>query len=309
MENLFDILEREHALDPERPIVIIGHIQPDGDCVGSSLGLHNLLKFNYGWDSTVVNQKIDKLNFLGEWTLPGNVEYGHTLVVQVDNSVSNRSADPDFMKADTVIKVDHHIVMESYGKYNIEKQISSCCEIIAEEAIAHGLKFNEDAARCLYTGMVTDTGKFQYPGVNASTMRTAAVLLEAGFDMPDLISHLNSRTMEDVKFIAEAYNLVQQTEKGVLWSYVKQEVIDRYNLTPGQVSGALQTLRDVEGHPVHVLFADLGDKIRVEFRSDRVKLNQVATMFGGGGHAFAAGCRLDDASEIPAVLRELDKLI
>lgn len=305
--NAFEIIEREITKYPKT--VIIGHIQPDGDCVGASLGLKYLIEDNYGVSPVVVNQAISRFEFLGAWTLPGNVDYSDAFVIQVDNSTRERSADPEFMGAPSILKIDHHIVMDSYGHENIEELLSSCCEIIASHAMARNLKISQDAARCLYAGMVTDTGRFAYPSVGPDTLRIAARLLDTGFDMSFLIARINERTMDNVQFMAHAYSQLRISEKGVLYMYVTQDVIDRFHLTPDMVSEALSCMRDIKDHPIFVLFADLNGKVRVEFRSDRIKINQVAVAFGGGGHAFACGARLDDSSMIPDVVRELEKYL
>ena len=164
-----------------------------------------------------------------------------------------------------------------------------------------------DAARALYTGMVTDTGSFSYSGVDSRTLAVASRLLESGFDLPLLMSLIKRRSLESVKFARYCYDNLQISEGGIPWLYIRQDVIDRFNLTPDKVSGALSCLRDIEGHPIYVLFADLADKIRVEFRSDRISIVDVAVKFGGGGHKCACGARLSSADTIPDVIRELEK--
>ena len=305
--NAFDIIEREIRKYPKT--VIIGHIQPDGDCIGSSLGLKYLIKDNWGVEATVINQKIDRLSFLGCWDEAGSAAYENTFVIQVDNSTRERSADPAFIKAPAILKIDHHIVMDSYGNWNIEEQLSSCCQIIASHAIEKGLKISKQAAAALYTGMVTDTGRFSYTGVDGKTLAVASRLLETGFDMPAIISLLSRRDMNSVEYTKYCYENMKISKGGVVWLYVKQEIIDRFGLTPDKVSSALDTLRDIEGHPVFVLFADLEGKIRVEFRSDRIRIVDAAVKFGGGGHECACGARLESAQQIPAVIEELEKYV
>ena len=303
--NAFDIIEKESRKHART--VIVGHIQPDGDCTGSSLGLKYLLKDNYGIDAAVVNQRLDSMSFLGTWDSPGSVDYSDAFVIQVDNSTRERSADTAFITAPAVLKIDHHIVVDSYGDWNIEEQLSSCCQIIAEHAIEKNLVISRDAAMALYTGMVTDTGSFSYTGVDSRTLAVASRLLESGFDLPLLMSQIKRRSLESVEFTKYCYDNLQISEGGIPWLYVRQDVIDRFNLTPDKVSGALSCLRDIEGHPIYVLFADLADKIRVEFRSDRISIVDVAVKFGGGGHKCACGARLSSADTIPDVIRELEK--
>ena len=274
--NAFEIIEREIARHSST--VIIGHIQPDGDCMGSSFGLFHLIRDNYGIEPVIVNQPIRRFDFLGKWNAPRSVDYADAFVIQVDNSTRERSADPSFISAPAILKIDHHLVVDSYGSWNIERQTSSCCQIIAEEAIEAGLVISPMAAQALYMGMVTDTGRFAYSGVDERTLEVASLLLATGFDMPALISRIEMRSLDTVRFLAQCYNDMQ-----------------------------ISVMRDIEGHPIFVLFADLDDRIRVEFRSDRIRIVDVAVKFGGGGHPCACGARLDSPDMIAQVIEELGK--
>lgn len=305
--NLFDIIEEQ--LPKAGKVVIIGHIQPDGDCMGSSFGLYHLIRDNYNVEAAIVNQPISRFSFLGTWSAPGTVDYSDAFAIQVDNSTRERSADPGFMASRAVLKIDHHIVVDSYGMWNVEEQLSSCCQIIAHHAVEKGLKISQQAAQALYMGMVTDTGRFAYSGVDSETLRIASILLSTGFDMPQLISRLNRRSTNLLEYTIYCYKNLCFSQKGVIWLYVKQDVIDRYGLTPDMVSCALETMRDVEGHPIFVLFADLNGRIRVEFRSDRIRIVDAAVKFGGGGHECACGARLDSPDQIPLVVAELEKYL
>lgn len=303
--NAFDIIA--HQITRWGKVVIIGHIQPDGDCMGSSFGLAHIIQDNWGIKPIIVNQPIRRYDFLGSWQLPGTVDFSDAFAIQVDNSTRTRSADPAFMTSPAILKIDHHIVVDSYGHWNVEQQLSSCCQIIAGQAFEKGLTISPEAAQALYMGMVTDTGRFAYSGVDATTLSIASRLLETGFDMPSLISRIDMRSMSSVSFIGWCYSQLQISDGGIPWLYVTQETIDRYSLSPDMVSEALSVMRNIEGHPIYVLFADLGDKVRVEFRSDGIEIVDVAVKFGGGGHKFACGARLETSGMIPDVIRELEK--
>lgn len=302
--NAFDIIEKE--IGRHAKTVVIGHIQPDGDCLGSSMGIAKIIEDNWGVRPVVVNQPIARFSFMGKWTLPGQTDYSDAFVIQVDNSTRDRSADPSFMEAPAILKIDHHLVVDSYGHWNVEEILSSCCEIIARHAFEKGLEITPEAASFLYTGMVTDTGRFAFSGVNADTLMTASKLVATGFDMPALISRLDMRSMDSARYAAHCCENLQISEGGVLWLYVPDEVQRRFNLSVDQVSEALGVMRGIEGHPVWVLFSDLDGKIRVELRSDRINIVEVARAFGGGGHACACGARLSGPGQIPDVVKALE---
>ena len=305
--NAFDIIEKE--VKSHAKTVIIGHIQPDGDCMGSSFGLAHIIEDNYGIKPIIVNQAIRRFDFLGKWTLPGEADYSDAFAIQVDNSTRERSADPSFMSAPAVLKIDHHIVVDSYGTWNIEEQLSSCCQIIAQHAIGKALKISPAAAEALYMGMVTDTGRFAYSGVDAATLSVASRLLSTGFDMPLLMQRIDRRSLDELSFMGWCYQNLAISEGGVPWLYVPQEIIERHHLSPDMVSQALSVMRNIEGHPVYVLFADLEGKVRVEFRSEGIDIVAVAVAFGGGGHKCACGARIAEAGMIPAVVKALEAYV
>lgn len=101
--NAFEIIEREITKYPKT--FVIGHIQPDGDCIGASLGLKYLIEENYGDPPIAVNQMIARFDFLGSWRQPGSVDYPDAFVIHVDNSARKRSADPLFMAASSILKI------------------------------------------------------------------------------------------------------------------------------------------------------------------------------------------------------------
>lgn len=303
MNTLFEKVKKYNK------IYILGHVKPDGDCYGSSLGLKEIIKENFQKEAIVLNQKSEALAFLGECHDPSDIDFEGSLAIQVDTANKERSCNSAFMKADYVIKIDHHVVVDSYGDFNIERQISSCAELIATLAVENDLVINKEAAKCLYTGIFTDTGRFFFPGVNGNTHRMVAKLLDTGFDMNELHAQLSYRDFDILAYQAYVYANIKSTAKGVLYLYVDRKNIERLGLSNEQVGGAISEMSMIRNHPIWVLFYEMEDVIRVRLRSDRIKLNQVAEMFNGGGHFYASGATLYAKKDVEKVLAKLDELL
>ena len=198
-------------------IFIFRHIRPDGDCVGSSKGLCEILRLSFPEkDIRVVDwQKCDYLAFLDiEEESVADELYTDALAVVIDTATSDRISNQKFNLCREIVKIDHHIPVEDYGVINwVEEHSSSACEMIARFYLEFKdqLKINERAATLIYTGMVTDSGRFRFRSVSGATMRAAAVMLEAGIDTDRLYANLYIDDFDQLKFKAHVYKNMKQT--------------------------------------------------------------------------------------------------
>lgn len=136
----------------------------------------------------------------------------------VDTGSSDRISNPNFSLCRELVKIDHHPNVEPYAPTLwVEEDCSSCCEMIAAlaETFPETLKLDAQAAACLYLGMVTDSGRFRFPGVNGDTLRRAAFLMDAGVDTERLYARLYLREFDSFRFEAWVYDRLQRTENGV----------------------------------------------------------------------------------------------
>ena len=158
-------------------IIIVRHVRPDGDCIGSSFGLREILKASFPDKKiySVGDGMPEYLGFLGKEDNISEDIYKESLVIVVDTATSKRIASPLYNQGKKVIKIDHHIPVDDYGYINyVREDYPACCQIIADLALTFpsDLVLNEQAAKCLYTGLVTDTGRFRFRSVNSKTMRS-----------------------------------------------------------------------------------------------------------------------------------------
>ena len=286
-----------------KKIGISGHIRPDGDCVGSCVGLGQYIRENYS-DKTVdiyLKDIPESFHFLkGTETILESVddeEKVYDLFISLDCGDTDRLeySKTLFNKAKHTFCVDHHISNIGFADVNhIVPEASSTSELV------YGLldeeKISQNVAEALYLGIVHDTGVFQYSCAGPETFRVAANLLEKGIDGPKII--------EDT-FYAKSYaqNLVmgRALMESILFlngtgiaSYIRRDVMDFYGVGPKDLEGIVSQLRVTEGVEVAVFMYELKqNEFKVSLRSkEKIDVSKIAQYFGGGGHMRAAGCDL-----------------
>ena len=232
--------------------------------------------------------------------------------IVIDTASEARISNKKYTLCKELIKIDHHIPLENYGDIMwVEEHRSSACEMIADFYITFSdeLKIDKEAATYIYTGMVTDSGRFKYEGVNGETLRCAAVLLDQGIDTETLYANLYLEAFGYLKFKAEIYRRMQITENGVAYIYVDRAMQQEFNLTLEQASACVGTLDSIRGAIAWMVFIENGDaenSIRVRLRSRFVAINPIAEKYRGGGHAMASGATVYSWDEAEQLLRDAD---
>ena len=306
------ILEKIREYDR---IMIFRHVRNDGDCVGASKGLKAIILATWPEKEVyLIDQDTSAyLAFLGPEDEPVADElYTDALGIVVDTASEARISNKKYKLCKELIKIDHHIPLENYGNLQwVEEERSSCCEMIVAfcDTFRDTLKINSQAATYLYTGMVTDSGRFRYDGVNGNTMRCAAVLLDVGVDTDTLFARLYLEAFEYLKFKAHIYQRMQITPNGVAYIYIDKAMQEEFGLSLEQASACVGTLDSIRGCIAWMVFIENGDaqgSIRVRLRSRFVHINGIAEKYHGGGHACASGATVYSIEEMHQLLKEAD---
>lgn len=293
-------------------ILIHGHIRPDGDCYGSQFGLYHILKENFPEkDIHVVGTTSDYVSFLGtpEKDSITDEMYQGALAIVVDTGSADRVSDSRYTTGDKVIKIDHHIAQQHYGDIiYVEEEAPSCSQIVAKFAIETGLKLNHEAAFALYTGIVTDTGRFRFRGVGSETFMIASTLMEYGVDVEKLDNLLSVETMDVVKLKGYVLQNASFTDKGVAYIKMTRDVIEQYHVSDEEAAAQVGLIGAVEGYPCYCLFMDYPNEIRIRIRSRGPRVDKLANKYNGGGHEKAAGAKLPSWEELETFVNELGDL-
>ena len=295
-------------------IMLFRHVRNDGDCVGATKGLKRIIQLTWPEKEVYLidTDTAEYLNFLGpEDAEVDDAMYETSLGIVLDTASEARISNKKYKRCKELIKIDHHIPVENYGDLHwVEESRSSCCEMVVDfYRTFPELKLDSEGATYLYTGMVTDSGRFRYPGVNGETMRCAAALLDVGIDTQSLFANLYLDTYETLQFTAHVYQKIQTTENGVAYIFVDRAMQEQFGLTLEQASACVNDLDSIRGCIAWIAFIETGDEkdtIRVRLRSRFVHINGIAENYRGGGHACASGATLYGRKEMEALLHDAD---
>lgn len=296
-------------------ILIFRHYRPDGDAVGSTKGLQEILRLTYPEKEIYLanNDFAQYLEFLGPEDEPIPLEwYADALGIVLDTGTTARISNQNYSLCKEIIKIDHHIDNNPYGDYSwVEEHRSAACEMVVKfyDTFKDELKINAKAATYLYTGMVTDSGRFRYDGVGGDTLRYAALLLDQGIDTEWLFANLYLDEFEILKFKAHVYNKMQITENGVAYLFVDKAMQEEFNLTLENASAAISYMDGIKGCLSWLIFVETGDEtgsIRVRLRSRFVPINMIAENYHGGGHAYASGATVYSIEEMLSLIQDTD---
>jgi phosphoesterase RecJ-like protein len=303
-------LERVSAeLRARDRFLLTAHEGPDGDALGSLLGMHQLLT-QLGKDSVM---------FLGAKEFPLPIEYRFLPLEEVFHEPPADMADRtvvfldcgnidrmpvDFLSngGNDIINIDHHHDNTRFGDFNLVDVEASCtAEIVYDLAVLFGATITREMASALYVGLITDTGKFMYENTSAHTHRIAADLVEAGVDIDDTYRRLYEHVpIEKLRLVARALEGIQLHCDGRL--VISSITAADYAATGAgeeMTEGVIDHLRSIDGTKVAAVVRDLGDRGRaarkVSLRSSEgdVDVSAIARRNGGGGHKRAAGFSTD----------------
>ena len=314
MTSAHEVLE---AIKEYNKIIIFRHFRPDGDAIGSTKGLKRILQLSFP-EKEIVLQNCDfsdYLSFLGtEDELYGDGFYADALGIVIDTATSARISNQKFSLCKKLIKIDHHIDTEAYGDVNwVEEERSSSCELITAfyNAMSDELKIDTEAATYLYTGLVTDSGRFRFRSVSGDTMRLAGILLDQGVDTDVLYANLYMKEFEEFKFQGYVLNNIKITENGVAYIYIDKATMEEYGLSFEQASACVSYMDSIKNSLIWIAFIDSDNPsdIRVRLRSRFVTINKIAEKYEGGGHACASGATVHGIDQMNELISDADNLL
>ena len=295
-------------------IIIHMHIRPDGDCYGAGFGLKNIIKESFpDKEVYVVGEKAEYVDFVGTPDIIDDELFKDALSIVVDTASETRVSDQRFKLAKYVIKIDHHIPVADYGDLiYVDTTRPATAQIILEFYLQfqEELKLNMEAAKALYTGIVTDTGRFRFRSVTGDTFIAVAHLLDYGLDFVDILSRLSLKSENLMKLQGYVLLNFQKTENGVAYIKMTPDIIDKFDVSLEEATSLVNELSTLEDCPVWILFAEYENNIvRARLRSKGPAINELANKYDGGGHALACGANLGTWEKTEELLKDADELV
>ena len=306
-ENILKLIQ---AFDT---IIIHRHNKPDGDAMGSQLGLKHILLENFPEKKIyVVGDDPRFFGFMDDSKMDEipDSTYENALAIILDCGGSSLISDGRWKTATKTARIDHHIFCETIADEEVvDTSYESCCGMVADFAKQSGLKLNPIAAKSLYTGIVTDSGRFRYDGTTSRTHNLVAWLLEQKFDTNEVFRNLYADSYESKKLKAQFILKIQFTPGNTAYIYTTREELSQYNADIFTISrGMTNTMADMKGVDIWANFTETENGVLCELRSSVHTIQPIAVKYGGGGHAKACGATVPDRETVMAMLADLDRI-
>ena len=294
-------------------IIIHRHGRPDGDAIGSQVGLKHILKENFPEKEIyVVGDAAGFYGFMDDSVMDEIPDsyYEDALAVILDCGGVNMINDDRYTLAKKTVRMDHHLFTGAIADNEvIDSSYESCCGLVAHLAKESGLRLNAVAAKALYTGMVTDSGRFRYDATTSRTFCLASFLLETPFDITEIYRHLYADSIEGKKLKAKFVLKIQFTPNNVAYIYTTKEEVAELGVDLFTISrGMVNTMADIKNVDIWCNFTETDNGVQCELRSSIYNINPIAVKYGGGGHAKASGATVADRETAMAMLQDLDNL-
>ena len=296
-------------------IIIHRHNNPDGDALGSQIGLKGIIEENFPHKKVyAVGDMTKRYEFITNESPLNEITdelYKNALAIVLDTSAASLISDDRYKSAKATARMDHHIFCEKICDVEVtDTSYESCCGLITEFAVKCGLKIPARAAKALYTGMVTDSGRFRYDSTTSQTFRLASRLLEEEFDTNEVYANLYADDFDHVLLRAKFILQIRFTEAGVAYIYTDKAEAESYGVSTFTISrGMVGTMSDLRGVDAWVNFTETEDGVLAEIRSSKYNINPVAVKYGGGGHQKASGATLKNRDEAMLMLEDLNEIV
>lgn len=306
--ELFEKIKRNDT------IIIHRHLNPDGDALGSQIGLKNILLDNFPNKAVyVVGDNGGRYSFIDGSKMddiPDSM-YKNALAIVLDTSAKSLISDLRYETAKETARIDHHLFVEKLCETEVvDSTFESCAGLVAYFAYSLKLKLSPASAKALYTGMVTDSGRFRYDGVTSKTFLMASFLFEQEFSPADIYTNLYADDLDMIRLRAKFTLKAQLTPEKVGYIYTDYAEFLTYGVSAFTISrGMVNTMAEIKGVDVWVNFTETENSVLAELRSTKYNVNQIAVKYGGGGHLKASGATLKNREEAMCMLNDLNQLV
>lgn len=303
-----------NKIDEYEHIVIYRHVNPDFDAFGSQFGMYYLLKNtfpdkNIYVDGDFTSDLVSKYQFDGCFF--DNNFHEPVLGIVLDTANQERIDGKSYQQCQELVKIDHHIVVDSFGDLNYEDPTaSSCSQLVGEFLKSHRTAIDQKGAEALFMGIVGDTNRFMYSSTDERTFEIASLLYSYHIDLQDLYERMYLSSLTDLyvqRFILNHFAVDDQIGYYIL----KDEDLQQLHISREMGSNYVQMLGQTKELAIWMAITEntRDGNWRVSLRSRHYPVNKVANKYRGGGHMYAAGATLASLDELPLLVNDLKEII
>ncbi len=294
LDNILEEIKKANS------IVILTHENPDGDAIGSSLAMYIALK-SMGKKSDIIIPDMPRIyNFLPEADKiikQSDIEqYDLAIVLDCATVKMLNGFSKYFENSKVKVTIDHHGTNTMYGDFNyINPDSPACAQILITVLEYFGVKITKEIGTCILTGIITDTGGFQYQTTAPETFEFAADLLRKGINVSEIYKRvMNTKSKANFELRKRAIDRMEFIEDGkIAFTYITKKDNEETGSEAGDYEGIVEEGRNIEGVEVSIFLREIDKGYKASLRSNEyVNVSDICLMFGGGGHVRAAGCNM-----------------
>ena len=293
-------------------IIVSRHSRPDLDALGSQLGLKQLIIDNFKDKTVYAVGDMGKPCFLGSMDEIDDSVYENALVIYTDVSIDNMIAKIPYQKAKKVICIDHHkneCNLENAEAY-YDRNAAAAAQIVAKLAFENDLYVSHEAARCLYSGIISDTNRFNF-SLTKDLFDVVGKLIDTGFDYQNIYATMYTDKIANVKMRAYFASKFEVSENGVAYLLNDASVFDLFKVDFFSISrGMVNVMANLDGVKIWCNFTEdpISHKVTCEFRSKSIVILPIAVKYGGGGHNNACGATVENFEVVKEILKDMNEL-
>lgn len=307
-----EIIDKIEAYDY---IAIYRHVNPDFDAFGSQFGIYDIIKTTYPNKKVYLcgdfsSELVQKYTFTWNHEV---VDYHQAVLgIVLDTANRERIDNEDYQKCQEIIKIDHHIVVDSYGDINYEDSTASSASQLVVQLYKDNdvLQMSKAGAEALYLGIIGDTSRFLFKSTDARTFDAARVLMQTGINIVELYDRIylkRAKELEVNKFILNNYKF----DDGVAYYILTDKDLKTLQISRERGSDFVNILSGVIEYKIWMAITEnvADNNWRISMRSREFAVNKVAQKYNGGGHALASGAKLENIEMLPKLINDLKELI
>ncbi len=290
-------------------IVIARHIGVDPDALSSQLALKESIKLTFPNKKVyAIGNGSTKFSYMGK--LDKLEEYDNFLLIVLDTPDKKRIDYKNYNNAKSIIKIDHHPFIESFGGIEyIDDKACSTCEILMELLLKTKLKCNEEIAKLLYCGLVSDSNRFLFDSCTSKTFSLVSTYLDKyHLTLSNIYTSLYLRPLKEVRLEGYISLNMKVTDNGVAYIILTNDIITKFKADSASAGNMINNFNFIDEILVWIIVTEdyKNDNVRVNIRSRGPEINKIAEKYNGGGHALASGARLSSINEAESLISDID---
>lgn len=312
MANIYRKIYKEIKKYPT--IIIARHIGADPDALGSQFALKELIKNKFPQKNVyAIGNPSSRFKFMGTLDkFEEEIDYKNTLLIALDTPDIKRIDGVDLTNYSHIIKMDHHPFIEEYANIEVvDDNASSTCQLILEFILKNHLKLNTNIAKLLYIGIVSDTGRFMHDYTSVKTFELVTKMIKkTNLDFTSLYESLYMRPLAEIRFQGYIYEKMEVTENKVAYIKIEEDLLKEYSVDSASAGNIISELKCIDEVLIWIFLTEdkKNNLIRANIRSRGPIINELATIYGGGGHKYASGARLISWQQADNLIKDLDDL-